>query len=284
LILVKNRTRRTIHNVRIMDTVKYDYVIGLRSNHDFVEELKLVTEATASDWEVFDNNGQEIKLKKFVKNLYGKRRFVVLYYSPVMAAAQRENRVRGVDNAVKLLKAQKGLSLEKAMKISNGFHKYFVFERDGKTFSWRVDAVELNRALKRDGKFCMITSLDVPASEVYKLYFSKDKIEKGFRHMKQDVGMHPTRRRLADRVRVDVFVCHLAYLLLRVAEQLARQKIKDVFWGGLSSEAREIRLIEYGVGSVNRRFQAVSNNEKQKIYLEELVLAGSIPLPLQKPK
>ncbi len=283
-LLVMDRGMDSEDNIRIMDTVGYDYVIGLRSNHDFVEELKNSADASSNDWEVYDNKGQEIRLQKFTKNVFGKRRHVVLYYSPSMAALQLENRTRGIENAVKSLKAVKNLSLDKAKKAVNGFQKYFVIEQHGKNLSWRVDAVEVNRALKRDGKFCMITNLDVSAVEVYKLYFSKDKIEKGFRCMKQDVSMHPTRKRLADRVRVDVFVCHLAYVLLRVAEHLAQQKINGVFWDVLSSECREIRLIEYGSRSENKRFQAVANNDFQKNCVEKLGLTWSVPLSLQKTK
>ena len=44
----------------------------------------------------------------------------------------------------------------------------------------------MNYAERNDGKFCMLvkTTKEKLASEAYKLYFSKDKIEKCFMHMK----------------------------------------------------------------------------------------------------
>jgi len=283
-LLVMDRGMDSEDNIKIMDTVKYDYVVGLRSNHSFVNDIKTQTDAESDDWETFKKGDEIIKLKKFTKNIFGKRRHILLYFNPTIAKSQAENRQRRIDLAADSLKRTRNLTMKKVNDILNGVKKYFVIESKNGNISWRIDQVKINQALRHDGKFCIITNLNIKASEVYKLYFSKDKIEKGFRHMKQDAVLHPTRKRLVDRVIVDVFICHLAYLLLRVAEHLAQQKINRIFWDGLTSEAKEIRLLELQNRSGNKQFQIIPNNEIQKNIVDKLDLSRQLPVGTTKAK
>ncbi len=283
-LLIMDRGMDSEDNVKIMDTVGYDYVIGLRSNHNFVDGLKMKTDASAKDWETFENKGQTIKLKKFSKNVFGKRRIVLLYYNPGTAAIKVENRQRKIECAISAFKKKDSLTLEKAAGIVRNVKKYFIVKPTKKGIKWRLNRTELNRAKKRDGKFCIITNKNIEAAEIFKLYFSKDKIEKVFRHMKQDGNLHPTRKRLSDHVRVDVFICHLAYLLLTVAEQLVRQKKIDVSWDEMSSELKETRMIERQDSKGNKKFQIVSNNEIQKSIVKELSLSSQLPVYTTTPQ
>lgn len=278
-LLVMDRGMDSEDNIRIMDTVGYDYVIGLRANHSFVETLRMGNDATAGGWTAFENGGHHIKLKKFSKNIFGKRRTVILYYDPLTAGMQEENRRLKIDAAVSALEQQKRLTMEKAEKIVSGVKKYFKLSSNTEGVVWHLNTTELNRAKKRDGKFCMITNQNnLEAAEIFTLYFSKDKIEKGFRHMKQDANLHPIRRRLADRVRADVFICHLAYLLLVVAEHLARREKLKLSWDELSAESKEIRMIEYQDPKGNRQFQIVANNKIQRDIVEAFGLSKYLPV------
>jgi transposase len=69
-----------------------------------------------------------------------------------------------------------------------------------------------------------MTNKDIKPKDAFSLYFSKDKIEKGFRDMKQCGSMWPIYKRLTDHVIVDVFISHLVLLLMRVVEHLAQRK------------------------------------------------------------
>ena len=283
-LLIMDRGMDSENNIRIMDTTEYDYIIGLRGTHSFVEELKLNTDTSTNDWDSFKNGDTTIKLKKIVKNIFGKRRFVLLYYSPKMAEEQQEHRQHHIDQAVSTLKSTRCLTLEKAKKIIQSVSKYVILTTTEQGVQWRIDQVEINRSDRKNGKFCLITNKDIAPQAIYELYFSKDKVEKGFRHMKQDVALHPTRKRLADRVRVDVFMCHLAYLLLATAEQLIRKEKIDIFWDGLSSETKEIRLLEYRDAKGRTDFQIVENNQIQKSIVEKLGLSKYIPIVTTTPK
>ena len=277
-MLVMDRGMDSEDNIRIMDTTEYDYVIGLRGTHSFAEELKLKTDSATNDWDTLNNDGVKIQLKKFSKNLFGKRRIVLLYYSPKIAKEQQELRAHRIAQAVRALKSARNLTLDKAKELVKGAGSYFIFTETSGGVQWSVDQVAINRADRKSGKFCLITNKDVSPKAIYELYFSKDKIEKGFRHMKQDIALHPTRKRLTDRVRVDVFLCHLAYLLLVLAEQLVRKEKIDVFWDALSSETKEIRLLEYRDAKGRTDFQPVTNNEIQKNIVEKLGLSRYVPV------
>jgi len=280
-LLIMDRGMDSEENIRIMDTTEYDYIIGLRGTHAFVEKLKLATDPSTNDWNTFKNGEATIQLKKYSKNLFGRRRFVLLYYSPKIAQEQREHRQHLIDQAIQTLKSTRQLTFENAKKIIKSVSKYFILTTTAQSIHWRVNQVEINRSDRKSGKFCLITNKDIAPQALYELYFSKDKVEKGFRHMKQDVALHPTRKRLADRVRVDVFLCHLAYLLLVMTEQLAIKEKISVFWDGLSSEAREIRLLEYCDLKGKKEFQIIANNEIQRTIVEKMELSKQVPLSQQ---
>jgi len=277
-LLIMDRGMDSEENIRIMDTAKYDYIIGLRGTHAFVEELKSNTDPATNDWDTFKNNDVTIQLKKFSKNLFGKRRIVLLYYNPKMAQEQQEHRAHRIEQIERALKDARKLTIEKAKEIIKGMSAYFVLTPSSDGVQWRINQVALNQADRKSGKFSLITNKNISPKEIYQLYFSKDKVEKGFRHLKQDIALHPTRKRLTDRVRVDVFLCHLAYLLLVSTEQLIRQEKIDVFWDGLSSETKEIRLLEYRDMKGQTDFQIVTNTQIQKNIVDKIGLSKYLPM------
>jgi transposase len=275
--IVMDRGMDSEMNVRILDGVGYEYIIGISAKHAFVKKLKSDNDPSDAGWTTFENNGQTIKVRKFTKNLFGKRRIIVLYYNRATAESQSENRQRRIDSAICAFNQEEKLSLKKLRKLAGSVAKYFVFKEAGKTATWRLDKTAMNRAEKLDGKFCMITNTGLDGVEVYKTYFSKDKIEKVFRYMKQDVGLQPTRKRLADHVRADVFICHLGYLLLAVVEHLVHKKKNSFFWDGMTSEAKEIRLLEYADRSDKKSFLMLPNNEIQRFLVGEFDLGSQVP-------
>lgn len=279
-LLVMDRGFDSEDNVKLMDTTEYDYLIGLRSTHKFVKKLKKETDFTVCNWDTITTDGGEIKLRKVVKNLFGRRRNVILYYSPKAASDQKRKREFRIDNAIKRLGDQgKNLTPKKAEEIVRRVKKYVVIEAKKDKITWKVDKIAVNRAERNDGKFCLMTNLNIGAKEVFTTYFSKDKIEKGFRCMKQEANMRPIYKRLADHVVVDVFFCHVAYLLMRVVEQLAQKEKIDEIWNGLSSEAAGIHLAELrDKRSGNIQFQIVTNNDAQKEIVDKLNLSRQIPV------
>jgi len=280
-MLIMDRGMDSEDNIRIMDTTNYDYIIGLSAKHKFVKNLK---QKQIDDWVIFESGSQKVLLRKFVKNLFGKRRIVLLYFNESIAESIKEARDRRIAYAEEQLKAAASLTIKKAMEIVNGVSKYFDITTKNNGVVWKKNQVEISRAERIDGKFCIMTSKDISPQDIYTLYFSKDKVEKGFRHMKQDLALHPTRKRLPDRVCADVFVCHIGYLLLALAEKFVRDTKIDIFWDTISTETKEIRLIAYKKCCENFSFDYVTNNKIQKDIVEKMGLGRYVPHPIMRVK
>lgn len=270
VLVIMDRGMDSEDNIRILDTTGYDHIIGLSSKHSFVDELKLSTDI--SEFEEADIDNKNVKMKGFTKNLYGKRRTVVMYYSNNIATASRESRLYRIGQAEQRLKEANSPTLTKAKEYISGVSNYIDLELQRGIVSWKRNQVQINRAERKDGKFCIITNQNLTASDIYTLYFSKDKVEKGFRCMKQDLDLHPTRRFLPDRVRADVFVCHIGLILLRVAENLLAHKKINIFWDTISSETAGIRVIEYVKSSAKKSYSYVTNNKMQRDIVDALGL------------
>lgn len=149
-----------------------------------------------------------------------------------MAGEQRERRNLAIENVVERLKAQGiGLTSKSTEKIVGELKKYFVIEQEGEEIHWRPNQIQINKAERDDGKFCLMTNKDIKPKDAFSLYFSKDKIEKRFGDMKQSGNMRPVYKKLTDHVIADVFISHVALLLMRVVEHLARQKKKSIKLG-----------------------------------------------------
>jgi transposase len=285
-LLIMDRGMDSEYNIKILDGVGYDYIIGIRSGHTFVKQLKKMTDPTSNDWEIFEHKGQKIKLKQFVKNIFGKRRTVVIYYSPDNAESQSEKRRGRINFAVSRLKEEDNLTLKRANKIVRRVKKYVIVEKTNDKIMWHVDKIAINRAEKNDGKFCIIakTAKEISASETYKLYFSKDGVEKGFMHMKQDVNLHPTRKWDKDHVAVDVFICVTGFMLLRLAEHYAQKKKINGFWDELSTAAREIGLVKHQNSNGKIQFEIVPNTLLQHEIVDKFELSRYLPVFTTLPK
>ena len=96
--------------------------------------------------------------------------------------------------------------------------------------------------------------------------------------MKQDVNLHPTRKRNKDHVTVDVFVCTIGFLLLGFVEHLAQKEKIDGFWDELLTEAREIGLIEYENSSGKTQFQIILNSSLQRKIVDKFGLSRYAPV------
>jgi transposase len=114
--------------------------------------------------------------------------------------AIRERRYDELDRALELLAKKK--------PIKDGLRKYLT--KDG------IDHAAVQRGERYDGISVIFSSRDLPAEEIVRGYFEKDRVEKSFRCLKGVMEMDKVRFWLASRVKGHIFVCYLAYLLLSV--------------------------------------------------------------------
>ena len=80
--------------------------------------------------------------------------------------------------------------------------------------SGQVIPARLAQEEELDGYSFIFTTARLSPSEMVKLYFDKDLVEKAFQSLKGVVRLRPIRHWLYNRVVAHVFICYLAYLLL----------------------------------------------------------------------
>ncbi len=226
-------------NVRRVDRAKQKMVCGLKGHEREVREVVLSVpdeELVRSENLVrHHEDGEDIYAVAIDRELYGKRRRVVVYLNTQMQRQVRERRERKLRSArIKLGLYRKKLDEGKYQKhgpvVSHargclkGVSKYFKMTYntgpDGKiTIGWKERTDRIEVAERMDGKFALMSSdLTLDCRGIVDAYFGKAEIERTFRCMKQVVELHPTRHWLENRVKVHVFVCYLAFLLLRSLE------------------------------------------------------------------
>ena len=97
--------------------------------------------------------------------------------------------------------------IKKGKAVKPGIEKYF--GKNGRLLIKRVKEDE-----KYDGFSCIFTTATVRPSELVRLYFDKDIVEKAFQSLKGIIRVQPVRHWLYNRVTAHVFICYLSYLLL----------------------------------------------------------------------
>jgi hypothetical protein len=167
--------------------------------------------------------------------------------------AIRERRYDEIDQALEQIKEKKA--------VKEGLRKYLRGDH--------VDYEAVTEAERYDGVSAIFSSRNLPAAEMVKAYFEKDRVEKSFRCLKGLIEMDKVRFWLANRVRGHIFVCYLAYLLLSVLEY----KLRKI--GIKGTEALETLESLYRVyitdhKSHNKFIKTVALNKKQEAILKEI--------------
>lgn len=264
-------------NVRKADRAHQKIVCGLKGHEVEVKRVVLSVEdgeLTERENLVRDQgDGEEIYAIALDRKLYGKRRRVVVYLNTQIRLQSRERREAKLRSArIKLGMYRKKVGAGNYQKLGpvvnhvkecvKGVSKYFKVEyekgEDGRiTIDWVAKKEKVEEARRLDGKFALMSSdLGMDGREIVDAYFEKSEIERSFRCLKQIVEIHPTRHWLENRVRVHVFICYTAYLLLRVMEyklckkgmkitaEVALEELGKIKQGALIDPTTEYQVIK----------------------------------------
>jgi transposase len=163
-------------------------------------------------------------VRKLKYRAEGVRGVIVVCLNERERLATRERRYDELDRALELL--------EKKKPIKDGLRKYLA--------GGQIDQAAVQRGERYDGISVIFSSRDLPAEEIVRGYFEKDRVEKSFRCLKGVLDVDKVRFWLASRVKGHIFVCYLAYLLLSVLSS----KLKG---GSTGAEALEMLKTMYRV-------------------------------------
>jgi transposase len=118
-----------------------------------------------------------------------------------------------------LKKAEKiGTAVERVLQRHHG-HRYYDWALEDGRLRYFEHPVNLPREKKYEGKYLIQTDqVDLTPEEAVAHYKELNEVERGFRALKDPIGMRPIWHRVERRVRAHIFVAALAFLMDRMLE------------------------------------------------------------------
>ena len=285
-LLIFDRGRVSEDNIGELDGSHYDFIGGLKKTKVVKAILREVDDVELAKEQNFVKDlgeGFPLYAVETVRELYGKKRKVVICYDAKKAASKR------LDRDEKLKRAEVELSMYRA-KLARGnyremdkvvskvkgivkgvstFFKCTYSSDDGKItidFNRRDDKIADAEIL--DGKYALMsTRIRMSTKEIISAYYDKDGIEKAFCCIKQPIGLRPIRHWLDGRVKAHIFMCYLSYLLMKTLEHMLKK-------GGLTMNAenalKQLSKVKYVVvtnpkGDITTSKISIPSTEQRQI-------------------
>jgi transposase len=115
--------------------------------------------------------------------------------------------------------AKIGAAAQRILSRNHG-HRYYVWELVARRFQFAEHPINLPREKKYEGKYLIQTDqMDMTPVEAVTQYKELNEVERGFRSLKDPIGMRPIWHHHERRVRAHIFVAALAFLLERMLER-----------------------------------------------------------------
>ncbi len=100
--------------------------------------------------------------------------------------------------------------------------------RGGRRLKWNLNQKGMREAEMLDGKYWLVTTLNVSPKKVLETYRSRDAIECAFRITKETIKIRPIWNRKEEHIKAHLFICFLAYLLISLLEIEVRKVEPDL--------------------------------------------------------
>jgi transposase len=172
--------------------------------------------------------------------------------------------------------AKIGAAAERALRRHHGYRYYGWELREGRLEIFE-HPVHLHREKLYEGKYLIQTDQpELTPVEAVTAYKQLNEVERGFRSLKDPIGMRPIYHRLEDRVRAHIFVAALAFLI----ERLLERRLKDAAANFSPAEAlgalATVRRVTFRVGS-ERRMGVTPGSPRARQILKALHLTTFRP-------
>ena len=135
--------------------------------------------------------------------------------------------------------------------MSKSYSKYFeIKERDGYYYVEQQTS-EIEKKIKRFGTFILLTNLiDITVEEILKLYRRRDRVEKVFDNMKNDLDRNRLRVNKEARVKGSLFITFLSLILVSHIENKIRSSktLKNMTKQEIFYELKKIKVIKFSDG------------------------------------
>jgi transposase len=112
-----------------------------------------------------------------------------------------------------------GCAVERVLQRSHGY-RYYAWELKDGQLRYFDHPVNLSREKKYEGKYLIQTDQpEMTAEDAVAYYKELNEVERGFRSLKDPIGMRPIWHRTERRVKAHIFVAALSFLLDRMLER-----------------------------------------------------------------
>ncbi len=140
-----------------------------------------------------------------------------------------------------------GSAVERVLQRNHG-HRYYAWELKDAQLHFLEHPVNLVREKKYEGKYLIQTDQpDIIPQNAVAYYKDLNEVERGFRSMKDPIGMRPIWHHAERRVRAHIFVAALAFLLDRMLERKLRDAKSTLSSTSAWEALKTIKLVQFRI-------------------------------------
>jgi transposase len=145
-----------------------------------------------------------------------------------------------------------GSAVERVLQRNHG-HRYYAWELKDGQLDFYEHPLNLAREKKYEGKYLIQTDqADFTPTDAVAHYKELNEVERGFRSLKDPIGMRPIWHHIERRVRGHIFVAALAFLLDRMLERKLRDAKSTLSSTSAWEALKTIRLVQFCVDGQRR--------------------------------
>jgi len=200
---------------------KVRYILGARMRRNGTVRDDVLSRAGRFK-EVFDADDEEGRSPLKVKEVLAQGRRYIVCANEEQAEKDRRDRALILESLEKALKRG-----DKALIGNRGYRKYLKSPK-GRRLS--IDCKKVAEEERYDGKWVLVTNLDVPASEAALQYKRLWMVEAIFRTMKSTLRTRPIYHKRDETIRGHVFCSFLALVLRKALEDSLAAAGKKLEW------------------------------------------------------
>jgi transposase len=140
-----------------------------------------------------------------------------------------------------------GAAAERALQKNHGY-RYYAWELKDGRLEVSEHPVNLAREKKYEGKYLIQTDQsNITPEEAVEYYKDLNEVERGFRSLKDPLGMRPIWHHLARRVKAHIFVAALGFLIERLLERTLKDAGVPLSAQSALEALKTIRFVQFRV-------------------------------------
>jgi transposase len=171
-----------------------------------------------------------------------------------------------------------GAAVERALQKHRGY-RYYAWELKDGNLEIFEHPVNLPREKKYEGKYLIQTDqTDLTAEDAVEHYKELNDVERGFRSLKDPLGMRPIWHHSARRVKAHIFVAALSFLIERMLERAMRKARLPLSAQAALSSLETVRHVQFRIDG-KRRSGTTPGSSRARQVLKALKLKDHRPPP-----